>query len=237
MMIAPQLRWRRDKSPILPRWAPGMLVAIAVLVATFILTPRIGLLPRLGLAIGAGLVPASMQPLFGRSLKRTPLAVWGMAIAHLGVAIAILGMASDSAFTREKLAAARPGEIVEVGPWFVRFQQVMPVAGPNWTAIEAELRASKGSDLTVLKPQSRFFASPPTTTNEAAIETSWNGQLYAVIGEQDEQGRWQLRLWWKPFVTLIWLGGALIGLGGVLALIGRLVRERRQRIRGEEAFA
>jgi cytochrome c-type biogenesis protein CcmF len=237
MMIAPQLSWRRDKSPILPRWAPGMLVAIAVLVATFILTPRIGLLPRLGLAIGAGLVPASLQPLFGRSLKRTPLAVWGMSIAHLGVAIAILGMASDSAFTREKLAAARPGEIVEVGPWFVRFQQVMPVAGPNWTAIEAELRASKGSDLTVLKPQSRFFASPPTTTNEAAIETSWNGQLYAVIGEQDEQGRWQLRLWWKPFVTLIWLGGALIGLGGVLALIGRLVRERRQRIRGEEAFA
>jgi cytochrome c-type biogenesis protein CcmF len=237
MMIAPQLRWRRDKSPILPRWAPGMLVAIAVLVATFILTPRIGLLPRLGLAIGAGLVPASLQPLFGRSLKRTPLAVWGMAIAHLGVAVAILGMASDSAFTREKLAAARPGEIVEVGPWFVRFQQVMPIAGPNWTAIEAELRASKGSDLTVLKPQSRFFASPPTTTNEAAIETSWNGQLYAVIGEQDEQGRWQLRLWWKPFVTLIWLGGALIGLGGVLALIGRLVRERRQRIRGEEAFA
>ena len=68
--------------------------------------------------------------------------------------------------------------------------------------------------MVVLKPQSRFFPSPPTTTNEAAIETSWNGQLYAVLGERDEQGRWQLRLWWKPFVTLIWLGGVLIGLGG-----------------------
>ena len=112
-----------------------------------------------------------------------------------------------------------------------------PVAGPNWTAIEGELRASKGSGAIVLKPQSRFFPSPPTTTNEAAIETSWNGQLYAVLGERDEQGRWQLRLWWKPFVTLIWLGGALIALGGALALLGRLVRERRQRIRGEEAFA
>ena len=236
MMIAPQLRWRRDSAPILPRLAPGVLMTIAVLLGSFILTPGIGLLPRLGLAIGAGLLPASLQPLLGRSLRRTPLAVWGMAIAHFGVAVAILGMASDSAFTQEKLAAARPGEKVDVGPWLVEFREVMPVAGPNWTALEAELRASKGGGVTVLKPQSRFFPAPPTTTNEAAIDTSWNGQLYAVLGEQDEQGRWQLRLWWKPFVTLIWLGGILIGLGGALALVGRLIRERRQRIRGEEAF-
>ena len=237
MMIAPQLRWRRDATAIWPRLAPGVTVAAGVLVGSFILAPNVGLLPRLGLAIGAGLVPASLLPLVGRSLKRTPLSVWGMALAHLGVAIAILGMASDSAFTRERLAAARPGETVEVGPWLVEFRQVMPVAGPNWTALEAEFRASRGSGVTILKPQSRFFPSPPTTTNEAAIDTSWNGQLYAVLGEQDEQGRWQLRLWWKPFVTLIWLGGILIGLGGALALIGRLARERRQRIRGEEAFA
>ena len=237
MMIAPQLRWRRDALPLLPRFAPGVLVASAVLAGSFILTPGIGLLPRLGLAIGAGLLPVSLLPLFGRSLKRTPLAVWGMAMAHFGVAVAILGMASDSAFTKERLVAARPGETIEIGPWLIEFRNVMPVAGPNWTAIEGELRASKGTGVTVLKPQSRYFPSPPTTTNEAAIKTSWNGQLYAVLGEQDEQGRWQLRLWWKPFVTLIWLGGILIGLGGALALIGRLVRERRQRIRGEEAFA
>ena len=237
MFIAPQLRWRRDAAPILPRLAPGLLVAIAVLVATFILAPHIGLLPRLGLAIGAGLLPASVQPLFGRSLRRTPLAVWGMALAHLGVAVAIIGMASDSAFTREQLTAASPGDSVSVGPWLVEFRDVKPAVGANWTALEAELRASRGSGVTILKPQSRFFAEPPTTTNEAAIDTSWNGQLYAVLGERDEQGRWQLRLWWKPFVTLIWLGGILIALGGALALVGRLVRERRRRRSLEEAFA
>ena len=237
MMIAPQLRWRHDATPILPRLTPGVVVAIAVLAGSLLLWPQIGWLQRLGLAIGAGLLPASIQPLFGRAIRRTPLAVWGMVFAHLGVAVAILGMASDAAFTKERLAAASPGEKIEIGPWLVEFRQVMPVAGPNWTAIESELRASKGSGVVVLKPQSRFFPSPPTTTNEAAIETSWNGPLYAVLGERDEQGRWQLRLWWKPFVTLIWFGGALIAFGGALALIGRLVRERRQRIRGEEAFA
>ena len=236
LLIGPQLRWRRDAAPLLPRIAPGLLVAVVTLIASVILWPSIGILPRLGLVLGAGLIPASVMPLFGRSLRRTPLAVWGMVLAHLGVAVAFLGMASDSAFSREKLAAARPGETVSVGPWLVEFKQVMPVAGPNWTALEAELRASRGSGVAVLKPQSRFFPDPPTTTNEAAIDTSWNGQLYAVLGERDEQGRWQLRLWWKPFVTLIWLGGILIALGGALALVGRLFRERQQRRRVEEAF-
>jgi cytochrome c-type biogenesis protein CcmF len=196
MLIAPQLRWRRDAGPILPRLAPGLLVALAVLVASIILAPRIGWLPRSGLAIGGALLPASLLPLLGRSLRRTPLAVWGMVLAHFGVAVAIIGMASDSAFTQEKLAVARPGDRIEVGPWLVEFRDVTPVAGPNWSALQAELRASRGSGVKILEPQSRFFAEPPTTTNEAAIDTGWNGQLYAVLGEQDEQGRWQLRLWW-----------------------------------------
>jgi cytochrome c-type biogenesis protein CcmF len=234
MMIAPQLRWRRDSAALLPRLAPGLIFATGVLIGSFVLSPSIGLLPRLGLAVGAGLLPASLQPLLGRSLRRTPLATWGMAVAHLGVAVAILGMASDSAFTREKLAVARAGDRIAIGPWLVEVRDVVPVAGPNWTALEAELRASRGSGVTVLTPQSRFFSDPPTTTNEAAIDTSWNGQLYAVLGEQTSEGSWQLRLWWKPFVTLIWLGGMLIALGGALALIGRLFRgkqlfQRRER--------
>ncbi len=81
----------------------------------------------------------------------------------------------------------------------------------------------------VLTPQARTFTSPPTPTSEADIATLLDGQLYTVIGQQDGQGRWQLRLWWKPFVTLIWLGGGLVAFGGLLSLIGRVRRERRMR--------
>ena len=88
----------------------------------------------------------------------------------------------------------------------------------------------------MLHPQSRFFANPVTTTNESAILTTWDGQLYTVLGQPDTEGRWQLRLWWKPYVTLIWLGGALIALGGALSLVGRWRRERRSAHR-QEAWA
>jgi cytochrome c-type biogenesis protein CcmF len=226
LFIGPLLRWRRDRRP-LGRWvAPSILTAAAVLALTFVLAPAMAILPRLGLAFGIALLPASIAPLFGRSLKRTPLAVWGMVIAHLGVGVALVGMASDSAFTAEKLAVARPGDKLTVGPWLVELTGVAPVAGPNWTAIEGHLRASRGSGPKTLRPQARVFTSPLTETTEAAIHTSWNGQLYAVVGKRQGDG-WQLRLWWKPFVTLIWLGGALIALGGLIALVGRLWRERR----------
>jgi cytochrome c-type biogenesis protein CcmF len=80
----------------------------------------------------------------------------------------------------------------------------------------------------VLRPQSRFYTDPPTETTEAAIETVMSGQLYTVLGRPAEDGRWQLRLWWKPLVTLIWFGGALIALGGALALVGRAWRGWRK---------
>jgi cytochrome c-type biogenesis protein CcmF len=64
-------------------------------------------------------------------------------------------------------------------------------------------------------------------TSESAIATMLDGQLYTVLGAADGQGRWQLRLWWKPFVTFIWLGGAMIAFGGGLSLIGRVRRARK----------
>ena len=79
-----------------------------------------------------------------------------------------------------------------------------------------------------LRPQARTFWAPPQNTAESALLTRWNGQLYTVLGEQAEGGRWQLRLWWKPLVPLIWLGGALIALGGFLALIGRVASDLRR---------
>jgi cytochrome c-type biogenesis protein CcmF len=106
---------------------------------------------------------------------------------------------------------------------------VDPVAGPNWTALEADIAARYGEGgTTSLHPQARSFWAPSQQTSESALLTRWNGQLYAVLGEEAEGGRWQLRLWWKPFVTLIWLGGVLVGLGGALALNGRVAADLRR---------
>ncbi|HVF83340.1 MAG TPA: heme lyase CcmF/NrfE family subunit [Sphingomicrobium sp.] len=236
LFLGPLLNWRRDGRPNMRRIALPLIVTAGVFVASFALQPAMSALTRLGLSVAAGLAVASFLPLVGRKLRQTPLANWGMVISHLGVAVTMAGAAADTAFTQERLAAARPGETLQLGPWSVLFLGVDPVAGPNWTAVEGHLSATRGGATLRLDPQSRFFSDPQTETNEAAIDTLWDGQLYTVLGRAEPDGRWQLRLWWKPLVTLLWLGGALIALGGLLALIGRLLRDRRQRVRAEEAF-
>jgi cytochrome c-type biogenesis protein CcmF len=226
--VGPLLAWRRERRPVFKRLIVPALLAATALAITIILAPRMSLLERCGLTVAAYLAAASMLPLIGRNPLRTPLATWGMVVAHFGIAVALAGMAANAAFTAEKLAIAKPGDTLNVGPWLVQLESVTPAAGKNWTAIEGALRATRGQGPIILKPQTRYFSDPPIETNEAAIETFWNGQLYTVIGKPDGSGAWQLRLWWKPFVTLIWLGGALIALGGALALTGRLWRLRRR---------
>jgi cytochrome c-type biogenesis protein CcmF len=230
MAAGPLLRWRRDRlREVAGRIALPILVTALALLAVILLFPGLRILPFFGLVFAIGVGAASLAPLWKRNLWRTPLFTWGMVVAHLGIAVALAGMASESAFTKERLVAARVGETVSVGPYSLRFDSVEPVAGPNWTAVEAKLTARRGSGTPfVLLPQARMFSSPPTETSEAAIATRLDGQLYTVIGKPDGGGRWQLRLWWKPFVTLIWLGGAMVAFGGFLALVGRVRRERRQ---------
>ena len=234
MAVGPLLRWRRDRAL---RLRKVVLLPALIVVAALVMLAAAGvnLLPMLGMALALGLGLAALLPLRGRRLRTVNLPRWGMVTAHFGIAVALFGIACDSAFSTEKLIAANVGESVAVGPWLVALSKVEPVAGPNWTALEATLAASyAGGAPTQLKPQARSFWTPPQQTNESAILTRWNGQLYTVLGEQTEQGRWQLRLWWKPFVTLIWLGGVLVALGGLLALLGRVSSDIKRHVAADK---
>jgi cytochrome c-type biogenesis protein CcmF len=204
----------------------ALLAGAAALALLLTLAGPIGVLPLLGLSAAALVAVASVAPLWRRNLKRTPLFTYGMVIAHLGCAVSVAGMACDSAFTRENLVAVKAGETRRVGPFEVTFAGLRELPGPNYAALEGVLLVAKGTDKPfIMAPQLRQFTDPPMLTNQAAIRTFWNGQLYLTIGEKEIDGRWLLRMWWKPFVTLIWLGGAMIALGGALALLGRVRRD------------
>jgi cytochrome c-type biogenesis protein CcmF len=244
MSVGPLLRWRSDKGEKAFRYAPLLIgVMVAVLVTLALATPGIGILPMLGLGMAAMVAIASLLPLVGRNLRRTPLPIYGMVLAHFGIGVALAGMAAESAFIQERLAAVRIGETVRVGDWQVTLTDIKPVAGPNYTALEAQLHAVRGDDAVNMRPQVRSFTQPVQETNQAALHTVFGGQLYAVLGQSVGTDRWQLRLWWKPLVWWIWAGGWMIAIGGLMALVGRMQplalwrRWRGHRAAGKTGYA
>jgi cytochrome c-type biogenesis protein CcmF len=230
MVAGPLLKWRRDDGALLLARLPVMVAAAMLVVAALVaFGGTIGILPFLGMAVAAFVAAGSLAPLWKRNLRRTPLPIWGMVLAHLGVAVALAGMAAESAFIKEKLVAVAPGERIDVGPYRLQFKGVKPVAGPNWTAIDAELAVVRPAGIaTILRPQARVYPSlmgaAPVDTKEADFLTLPGGHLFANIGQSSTEGgitRYQIAVKWKPLVWWIWLGGIMIALGGTLALIGR----------------
>jgi cytochrome c-type biogenesis protein CcmF len=231
LMIGPMLRWRKDEATRLTgRVILPVVIAGISGVSITLLYPGAGFYPIIALALATGLAVASFMPLVGRNLLRTPLPIYGMILAHFGLALSIFGMASESGFSSERLAAIGEGQTLSIADWQVKLKTVMPVIGDNWIALEGEMTAARGGQSFPLYPQARQFFTPEQQTTEAALLTRWDGQLYVVITPAGDAkpDHWQVRLWWKPFVTFIWLGGALVALGGVLALIGRLFRRARR---------
>src|SRR3546814_12833036 len=111
-----------------------------------------------------------------------------MVTAHFGVAVCLAGMGAESAFIKERLVAAAPGDDIRIGDFSVTFAGVKTVAGPNYTAIEGTLVAtpSTGSSFT-MKPEARTFTgligTAPTNHNEAALLQRQGGPLYAGLGQ------------------------------------------------------
>ena len=231
LLVGPLLRWRRDDLGRLKYWLIGAAVILLLsCLAIWKIAPQIGIFPLLGIALSLALAVAAWMPLRGRKLLRTPFPVFGMVIAHFGLAVSVFGMAAESGFSSETLTALAPGESAKVAGWEVKLNDVNPVVGDNWVAVEGEMIAAKNGNEFALHPQSRQFFKPPMQTSEAALLTRWNGQLYVVIAQPDQEGdgRWQVRLWWKPFVTFIWYGAILIALGGAIALLGRMGRRTKK---------
>ena len=230
LIVGPSLRWRRDEASRISKpaiWALGVMAVVAI--SLVVSAPNAGIFPILGIILAAGVAVSAFFPLLGRNLKRTPWTIWGMVIAHFGLAVSVFGMAAESGFSKETLAALEIGQRHKGPDGDIRLDMVMPVAGENWVGLEGTIRFEDGNSSQKLKPQIRYFTNPVQQTTEAALMTKWNGQLYAVIAPvEGNQERWQIRVWWKPFVTFIWFGGLVVALGGVISLFGRIGRKRKK---------
>ena len=151
---------------------------------------------------------------------------WGMTFAHSGVGVLLLGVVAISAWSVERIEALRPGDTLDVAGFHFTFERLIPARGANYLAEQARLRVrSDDGEVFFLTPERRVYPVRQTTTSETAIDYAIDGDLYVVLGDNwiDEEAR-VFRFYWNPLVSLIWLGAALMALGGCCCLADRRYR-------------
>jgi cytochrome c-type biogenesis protein CcmF len=148
-----------------------------------------------------------------------------MTLAHLGAAVFLVGAVLSNQYSVEKIVRLAPGESTEVSGYTFKFDGVNEVTGPNYRAREGSFHAYKGDKLVAeLKPQKRVYKVQRNTMTEAAIDPGLWRDLYVALGEPMEQGAWSVRVYVKPFIRWIWLGGLLMMTGGFCSAVDRRYR-------------
>jgi len=247
--VGPALAWKRGDllgaaQRLTVAAAAGLIVAtgsIAITRGGPVLAPLgvglavyviLGALTDVALRIRPARMPASVMLARARGLPRS---AWGTALAHAGLGITLLGLAATG-WGVERIAAVKPGQTVDLGPYQVVVRQLVPRSGPNYseTVAETEIRQG-GRVIATAEPAKRFFATRQQTVGQAGIVTLGLGQVYLSLGDTHDDGTIDARMFWKPLVSLIWLGALVMASGGMASLsdrrlrIGVALRPRRAR--------
>jgi cytochrome c-type biogenesis protein CcmF len=247
MGVGPMARWKDTQVPDLARrlkWAAAVAVLAAVLTAW--IEGQVSWMGGLGLLLTFWIVAAVATDLWERirpagglrsspwhRLGQIPRAVKGMMLAHLGVAVFIFGVTMVKSYEVERDVNMAVGDTTEVSGWVFTFKGVTQVPGPNYTAAQGLVELSRnGKVVAQLKPEKRVYRVQQMPMTEAAIRSRPMGDIYVSLGQpvdtKDGSETWVVRVYYKPFVTWIWGGCVLMGLGGLLAMTDRRYRTARR---------
>jgi cytochrome c-type biogenesis protein CcmF len=241
MGIGPLARWKeasvRDLWQRL-RWAAAISVVMALLapLATNDWKPLVAF----GLLLAFWIVTTTFVGVRGRmrnvrggfvgKLARQPLSYWGMVLAHLGIAVFIVGVTLVKGYETERDVKMNVGDTVTVGRYVFRFDGVTQQKGPNYQATRAAVTVSRnGNFVETLYPEKRMYNAGGMPMTNAAIDSGPFGDLYVSMGEPVDGGAWIIRVYSKPFITWLWTGFTMMAIGGFLALSDRRYRVGAER--------
>jgi cytochrome c-type biogenesis protein CcmF len=157
------------------------------------------------------------------------LSWWGMHVAHMGVAVLVLGITGVKSYEVERQVRLGLGDAVTVAGLRYQLQSVDQHLGPNYLALRAQMSVWDGDQhLGNLQPEKRRYVSSAMPMTEAAIDRNWWRDSYVSLGEPlaGEPPQWSFRVYHKPFVSWIWLGALAMVLGGGLAAVDRRYRHK-----------
>jgi cytochrome c-type biogenesis protein CcmF len=237
--IGPLLKWKRDNwSDVRGKLLYPLIGSLFVLVSIAMLAGLPYIMTAIALALASWTVLGSLW-IFARRLRlgmaplstsltllrTTPRSFYGLIMGHAGLGLVVAAIATVMTWQQENVLAMKPGDTTSIAGYQVQLLGVEAVPGPNYDSDKATFVFSdRGVPFATLLPARRFYRLQQKQVTQTGIRTNGFSNLYVALGEQDNQGRWTVRLYYHPMAPWLWLGGFIMALGGFVSLSDRRFR-------------
>jgi cytochrome c-type biogenesis protein CcmF len=229
--FGPLTRWQREQpSKPFAMLVPWAGLALGIGIGAFFLAPQGAWKTAAGLAGSAWVLAGTARFVWTRVQakgNRFTAEMLGMTLAHIGIAVFLVGALLTEGLSRQRELALAPGQSVELGRHAFRFDGVVRRQGPNYLADRGTVQVlHDGHAIALMHPEKRSYASGGQVMTESAIDAGLTRDLYVALGEPLGGGAWAVRVHVKPFVRWIWLGAVLMALGGFVTATDKRFRRK-----------
>lgn len=160
-------------------------------------------------------------------VKKLSLSYYAMVIAHLGIAVTLIGIAFSSAYSTMRDMRMEEQQTVKLMDYEFTLQALQQVKGPNYMADEAVILVNyKGKPMSEMHPQKRRYVARASMSTEVALDPGLFRDLYIAMGEPVAEKAWAMRVHVRPFIRWIWLGALMMAFGACLAVMDKRYRKR-----------
>jgi len=227
MGVGPWTSWKNSNliSVIKRLWLAAVVAVLAAVVIPAIMG-EFTWLSSLGFLLAFWVIASGVLQVIRQAKAGKPTRSFiGMQVAHLGIAVFVIGVTMVGAYQEEKDVRMLAGETVSVGGYQIQLQAVNAVPGPNYKAMQGTFLLTRNGKLeATMYPEKRSYFSSTMPMTEAAIDVGLTRDIYVSLGEELEDKAWAVRVYYKPFVDWIWGGCLLMALGGFLAMSDKRYR-------------
>ncbi len=236
MGVGPLIAWRRASLENLKKnflWP--VVLGVAAAAAAFVLGVRSALAALtlattvfVGATIGVDFVRATrarlrvgeaLVPAVGGLLRRHNRRYGGF-VVHLGILLIALGVTGSHAWSVQTEATLRRGETAELAGYRFRFDDLTAVEESNHFKVVGAFTVSNGRVLDVLRPAKKFYPQEQSPIAYVDYRLGLKEDVYLVLGDFARDGtQATIKLQVNRLVSWIWIGGVVLTLGALLAIL------------------
>ena len=221
MGIGPILSWGQIKvKSTLIKILPSIIITISISSIFFLIYRNFNFLGLIGIGLFSWIISNILISLKTNKFIHSI----NMLIAHLGVAIIILGITGSSIWQKEQITRMNLNDSVEINNYKIIFKKIEKISESNYIGLKGSFNVinKKNKIVAILNPENRFYPVTKMSTTEASIHTNLIRDLYIVIGDGNIKDGWIIRIYYNPLVIWIWIGTLTIFLGGLLTIIDNI---------------